>query len=339
MSELAEVKKGFGHWPRVLGGVAFTAAIAAAGIQAAKLPVLSRLGAMILAILMAVTYRQVAGYPEGLRSGIQLTARTGLRLAIVLFGFRLNLATVLNEGLELLVRDLGTVIGAIALTMLIAKWLKADENISLLVSVGTGVCGAAAIAAVSPILRAKEDDTAVSVGMIALTGTAFTIVYSLLRPLLPLSAVQYGTWAGVSLHEIAHVAAAASPGGSDALAVALLAKLGRVLLLIPLCFLLMYFMRQRNNVSEGTKGQAKVEFPWFLIGFIGCSVLGSYTQISPALHTTLTNVSSYMLTAAMVGLGLNVSLKALSGGRLAKPFLAMLATSVILSVVTYLTIV
>jgi len=344
---LAEKRRGYvdrsTDWSRLLGGVAFTAVIAAVGIQAAKLPVLSRLGAMVLAILMAVTYRQVAGYPEGLRRGIQLSARTGLRLAIVLFGFRLNLATVLNEGLELLVRDLGTVVGAIALTMLISRSLKADEDISLLVSVGTGVCGAAAIAAVSPILRAKEDDTAVSVGMIALTGTAFTIAYSLLRPFLPLTAVQYGTWAGVSLHEIAHVAAAASPGGADALAVALLAKLGRVLLLIPLCFVLMYVVQQRekdsHETNDKTKGHAKVEFPWFLIGFIACSVLGSYTQMSAALRNTLTNAGSYMLTAAMVGLGLNVSLKALSGGRLAKPFLAMLATSVVLSVVTYLTIV
>ncbi len=336
---MADGKRGRGDWSMLFGGIAFTAAIAALGIQAARLPVLSRLGSMVLAILMAVVYRQLAGYPEGLRSGIQFTARTGLRLAIVLFGFRLDLATVLSEGLGLLVRDLGTVAGAILLTMLISKWLKADENISLLLSVGTGVCGAAAIAAVSPIIRAKEDDTAVSVGMIALTGTVFAITYSLIRPLLPLSPTQYGTWAGVSLHEIAHVAAAASPGGNDALAVALLAKLGRVLLLIPLCFLLMYLKKQRDNEGHEVKGKTRVEFPWFLVGFIGCSILGSYTHMSAVLHSTLTQLGSYMLTAAMVGLGLNVSLKALSGGKLAKPFLAMLATSVILSVVTYFTIV
>lgn len=358
---MAQGNRGNGDWSGLIGGIAFTAAIAAAGTQAAKLPVLSRPGAMVLATLMAVIYRQVAGYPEGLRSGIQLMSRTGLPLAIVLFGFRLNLATVLSEGLELLIRDLGTVVGAILLIMLVSKWLKADENISLLLSVGTGVCGAAAIAAVSPIIRAKEDETAVSVGMIALTGTAFAIVYSLLRPVLPLSATQYGTWAGVSLHEIAHVAAAASPGGADALAVALLAKLGRVLLLIPLCFVLMYFMRKREDGSGKTKDdgktkdsgsdkdkggakdrdqdRAKVEFPWFLVGFVACSVLGSYAQMSPVLHSTLTQAGSYILTAAMVGLGLNVSLKALSGGRLARPFLAMLVTSVFLSVVTYFTIV
>ncbi|MGI6632071.1 MAG: YeiH family protein [Bacillota bacterium] len=319
---------------RIVLGIGFTVAIAVTGIQAAKLPFLSRLGSMVLSILIAIVYRQVAGYPEYLKSGIQFSAKKLLRLAIVLFGFRLNLVTVLSEGLGLLVRDLGTVAGAILLTLLLAKWLKADPKLSLLVGVGTGVCGAAAIAAVSPIIDAKEDDTAVSVGMIALTGTVFAVAYSLLRGILPLSDVQYGTWVGVSLHEIAHVAAAASPAGSDALAVALLAKLGRVLLLIPLCFILVYFTRR----ASAGKGPVKVEFPWFLAGFIACSVIESYAGVSSSLLSALTNLGTYMLTSAMVGLGLNVSLEALGGGRLLRPFAAMLVTSVALSVITYFTI-
>jgi uncharacterized integral membrane protein (TIGR00698 family) len=335
VSRLTKSNQGSSNLTQFLGGIAFTVVIAVIGIQGAKLPFLSRLGPMVLSILMAALYRQVAGYPEALRSGVQFSAKTILRLAIVLFGFRLNLVTILNEGLGLLIRDLGTVAGAIVLTMLISKWLKADEVISLLVGVGTGVCGAAAIAAVSPIVDAKEDDTAVSVGMIALTGTVFAVIYSVLRPYLPLSDVQYGTWVGVSLHEIAHVAAAASPAGTNALAVALLAKLGRVLLLIPLCFLLMYRERQR----DAHRGSVRVEFPWFLVGFIACSILGSYTEMSSVLRTGLINLGSYMLTAAMVGLGLNINLKALSSGRLAKPFVAMFITSIVLSLVTYLTIV
>lgn len=315
----------------LIGGVGFTAVIAVLGIQGAKLPILSRVGPMVLSIIIATLYRQIAGYPETLRPGIQFSSKTVLRLAIVLFGFRLNLVTVLNEGPGLLIRDLCVVVGAITLIGWTARRLDADETISLLVGVGTGVCGAAAIAAVSPIVDAKEEDTAVSVGMIALAGTAFAIAYSVLRPYLPLSEAQYGSWVGLSLHEIAHVAAAASPAGADALAVALLAKLGRVLLLIPLCFLLMYRMQRR----DAQKGRAKIDFPWFLAGFIACSVLGSYVELSDAVRTDLTDLGSYMLTAAMAGLGLNVSLKALAGERLARPFIAMLVSSAILSLATY----
>jgi uncharacterized membrane protein YadS len=76
-------------------------------------------------------------------------------------------------------------VGAIAVILLLAKWLKAETELSILLGVGTGVCGAAAIAAVSPIIGAKEDDTAIGVGLIALTGTAFTMVYTLLRTACP----------------------------------------------------------------------------------------------------------------------------------------------------------
>ncbi len=317
-----------------VGGVLFTFVIAALGIQAARLPVFSRFGPMISAILIAVLYRQALGYPEAIRKGVQFSAKILLRIAIVLFGFRLNLAVILQQGLGLLVRDLGTVTGAILVTVLVARWLKADENLSILLGVGTGVCGAAAVAAVSPVIGAKEEDTAMGVGIVALVGTMFTIAYTLLRPLLPLTALQYGMWNGVSLHEIAHVAAAASPAGQDALAIALLAKLGRVLLLIPACFVLMYWSRRRS----GEGGSARVEFPWFLTGFVATSVIGSYAQVPAPWMTKMTGLSSFLLASAMVGLGLNVSFKAVRSKAL-KPLLAMLAASVLLSVVTYLTIV
>ena len=83
----------------------------------------------------------------------------------------------------------------------LAKLFKADKMISLLVGVGTGICGAAAIAAIAPIVKAKEEDTAIGVGMIALVGTVFAIGYTMLAPVLSLTPVQYGTWSGMSLHE------------------------------------------------------------------------------------------------------------------------------------------
>lgn len=132
----------------------------------------------------------------------------------------------------------------------LAKVIKADGTISLLAGVGTGVCGAAAIAAVAPIVKAKDEDTAISIGMIALIGTIFSIIYTMIRPILPYSDLDYGIWSGISLHELAHVALAATPAGQDALAIALLAKLGRVFLLIPLCFILIYFMKRKNKSKE-----------------------------------------------------------------------------------------
>src|SRR5699024_2828612 len=136
-----------------------------------------------------------------------------------------------------------------------------------------GVCGAAAIAAVAPIIKSNDEDTAISVGIIALMGTVFAIGYTILRPFLPLDAIQYGIWSGTSLHEVAHVALAGAPAGEDGLAIALLAKLGRVFLLVPLCFIFIYIMKRKTKDEEA---DAKIEFPWFLVGFIILSILGSY---------------------------------------------------------------
>jgi uncharacterized integral membrane protein (TIGR00698 family) len=329
-------KKSF-SFPLWIGGVAFTFLIALLGYLLAKVPTFDHVGQLACAIIIAIIYRQLFGYPEMIRTGIGFSSKRLLRVAIILYGLKLNIDTVLHDGLGLLLRDAGVITFAILLTVWLAKHLKADKNISLLLAVGTGVCGAAAIAAVAPIVKSKDEDTAISVGIIALVGTIFAITYTVLRPFLPLSAVEYGTWAGTSLHEIAHVALAAAPGGSDALAIALLAKLGRVFLLIPLCFIFVYIQKRKNNGID--EPNTAIEFPWFLVGFIVLSLLGSYVfghsiPISNEVINEVSIMTTWFLTAAMVGLGLNVSLQDLRTKAL-KPLIAMGITSVILSILTF----
>src|SRR5699024_564226 len=312
-------------------GIAFTFFIALLGYLLALIPGFDHIGQLACAIIIAVLYRQIFGYPEVLRQGITFSSKKLLRLAIILYGLRLNMATVFNEGLGLLARDALVIVFAISVTVWLAKVLKADKSISLLLGVGTGVCGAAAIAAVAPIVKAKDEDTAIGVGIIALMGTVFAIGYTLLRPILPLLPDEYGIWSGISLHELAHVAIAAAPAGEDALAIGLLAKLGRVFLLVPLCFIFIYFMKRKSSNQE----QNKVAFPWFLLGFILLSILGSYVfgHSIPVSENVLEGVytaSTWLLTAAMVGLGLNVSLQDLRR-RALKPLAAMTITSVCLS--------
>ena len=193
--------------------------IALIGYVLASMPGLGCLGQLAWAILIAAVYRQLRGYPERLRIGIN-SQPSALRLTIILYGLKLNIGIVFQQGLGLMMRDVISVIFAIALTLLIAKWLKADMSLSLLLGIGTGICGAAAIAAVSPILKAKEKDTALGAGLIAFLGTIVAIGYTLVQPALPLTDTQYGVWSGVSLHEIAHVALAVAPAGEDALRLA-----------------------------------------------------------------------------------------------------------------------
>lgn len=319
-----------------LMGILFTAALATIGLLLAQAPGLDHIGPLACAIVLSVIYRQLFGYPEPLRAGIQFSSKRLLRFAIILFGLKLNIDTVLHQGLDLLLKDAAVITFAVLMTVGLGKLLKAEPTLTLLLGVGTGVCGAAAIASVSPILKADDEDTAIGVGIIALVGTVFSVAYTFLRPFLPLSSLQYGIWSGISLHEIAHVALAGAPAGEDALAIALLAKLGRVLLLIPLCFILIFWMKRRSSNSNSTK----IEFPWFLIGFVCMSLLGSYflgqtIPVSPSVMGNISTLTTFILSAAMVGLGLNVNLKDLRS-RASKPLIAMLITSVILSVAAYL---
>lgn len=322
-----------------LGGIAFTFVIALVGLGLSKLPGFNRVGQLACAILIAVVYRQVAGYPVAIRTGIQFSSKRLLRLAIILFGLKLNIDVIIHQGLSLLVRDMLTIVFAIAVTSLLGRWLKADKALTLLLGIGTGVCGAAAIAAVSPIVKAKEEDTAIGAGIIALTGTIFAIGYTVIRPWIGLSPMSYGIWSGISLHEIAHVALAAAPAGPNAEAVALLAKLGRVFLLVPLSLVLVMWMKRKGKTHAT---DAKIEFPWFLIGFITMSLIGSYVIgkyiILPAtVLNSVATITTFILTMAMVGLGLNVSLRDLRS-RALRPFIAMAATSVLLSFLTFFTV-
>ncbi|MEI2472694.1 YeiH family protein [Peribacillus frigoritolerans] len=322
----------------LISGIGFTLIIAVLGFILAALPGLNHIGPLACAILLAVVYRQVFGYPQKLRTGIQFSSKILLRFAIILYGLKLNMIVIFHQGFPLLLRGTITIIFSIAVLMIIAKWLKADFNLSLLLSVGTGICGAAAIAAVSPIIKAKDEDTAMGVGIIALVGTVFSIIYTLIYPFLSIDPINYGNWVGISLHEIGHVALAAAPAGQDALAHALLAKLTRVFLLIPVCFILMLWMKKKGKME----GEARFEFPWFLIGFIVMSFVGSYiignkVLVSQKVMSYISDFTSFMLTMSMTGLGLNICLKELRTKAI-RPLIAIIITSVLLSSLSYISL-
>src|SRR5699024_4604883 len=178
-------------------GILFTFVIALAGFVLAKMPLFNQAGQLASAIIIAVLYRQFFGYSEIIRNGITFSSKSLLKLAIILYGLKLNINIIFQDGFGLLIRDAIIITFAILFIVWLAKLLKADYTISLLFGIGTGVCGAASIATISPIIKAKDEDTAISVGIIALMGTLFAIVYTIIRPFLPLDPIDYGIWSGM----------------------------------------------------------------------------------------------------------------------------------------------
>ncbi len=315
------------------GGLGFTALLALLGFILAELPFFDYIGPLACSILLAILYRNLRSYPTNLRSGVQFSAKILLRTAIILYGLKLDMQIIFNEGLGLLGKALICIVFSVALMVLLGKWLKIDPMISFLLGAGTGICGAAAIAAVSPIMDSKEEDTAMSVGMIALIGTLFSVVYTMLIPVLPLTPSEYGIWSGLSLHELAHVALAAEPAGEAAVTMALLAKLCRVFLLIPFCFVLVFWMKRK----QGSGNQAAIPFPWFLLGFLALSIFRTYLAGSwfpEYLYDSIALLTTFLLSMAMAGLGLTIDLKELKS-RASLPLLTLFITSILLSIVTY----
>lgn len=310
-------------------GILFTIIIASISFFLSKLPFLNYLGALAISIILAVVIRNTLPYPQKWISGLNFSSKKILRFAIILYGIRLNIVVVLNEGLPLIARSAGVIIGVILLTIVVGKILGVEDRLMMLLAFGTGICGAAAIAAVSPIIKAKEEDTAMAVGMIALMGTIFSLFYPTVGHLLHLTPEAYGYWSGYSLHEIAHAALAGAAFGDASLTPALLAKLSRVLLLFPVTLLLVGFIKMRN----GGDGQ-KASFPYFLLGFLAVSAIGTWGMekgwLSQDIQNIVAQTGTFFLAVAMAALGMSVDLKELKV-RALKPLIMLTIVSIILS--------
>lgn len=313
-------------------GILFTFIIAAISLISSKLPLLDKVGALTIAIVIAILFRHFKGYPESYRPGITFASKRLLKFAIILYGLKLNIFDVIGEGSTLLLIDGGVIIVSIGLMLLLNHYIKGDKAITLLLGIGTGVCGAAAIAAVSPILKSREKDTAISIGIIALIGTLFSLAYTVIYTLFTISPEVYGVWSGLSLHEIAHVILAADFSGDTALRIGLLGKLGRVFLLIPLSIVLILVM---NMKSQDRNTNQRIEMPYFLIGFVLMAIFHTYVPIPQFIMQIIEPLTTICLLMAMVALGLNVSFKDLQD-RAFKPLIGVIIVSTILSTITFI---
>lgn len=313
-------------------GILFTFIIAAISLISSKLPLLDKVGALTIAIVIAILFRHFKGYPESYRPGITFASKRLLKFAIILYGLKLNIFDVIGEGSTLLLIDGGVIIVSIGLMLLLNHYIKGDKAITLLLGIGTGVCGAAAIAAVSPILKSREKDTAISIGIVALIGTLFSLAYTVIYTLFTISPEVYGVWSGVSLHEIAHVILAADFSGETALRIGLLGKLGRVFLLIPLSIVLILVM---NLKSQARNTNQRIEMPYFLIGFVLMAIFHTYVPIPQFIMQIIEPLTTICLLMAMVALGLNVSFKDLQD-RAFKPLTGVIIVSTILSTITFI---
>lgn len=309
-------------------GLLLTVGLAFAARTIAHFPYAGIVGPMVTAILLGIALRTVGDsvVTEG-QPGISFAAQKLLRLGIILMGIRLNMADILAAGWQTILLDLLVIAFAITFIHYLGHRLGVERDLTTLVAVGTGVCGAAAIGAVAPVIKAKEEDVTVAVTIIAVLGTVFTVAYTTLAPVLGLSPQGYGTFVGSTLHEIAHVIAAAATDGQDSSSIAILVKLGRVAFLAPVTLLIGYLYARRGHADVKL---STLPIPWFLFGFLGMAAVNTFGLLPANLAGQAADASVFLLTMSMAAMGLNVRYSAFLRTR-SQPILICFVGSVLLS--------
>ena len=316
-------------------GIGLTLLIALLAKYMGQFPFFNIMGQLVIAILIGIGWKAVVGVPKGLIAGTNFSSKKLLRLGIILLGMRLNLVDILHAGPKVFAIAIINIAFTLFVVYGLTQLFNVEKRLGILTACGTAICGAAAVVAIAPQIKAKDDETAIGAATVAILGTLFTLIYTMIYPILGLSAYGYGIFSGATLHEIAHVIAAADPGGKEAVDIAVIVKLTRVALLVPVAILIgIWTSRCEQSGSENKSTWKSIPIPWFIFGFLGMSALHS-TGLIPATFANQVVLIAYMLIAmAMAGLGLNVDIKTFKKLGL-KAFGAGLIGSFLLSILGY----
>ena len=323
-----------------IGIVTLVASVVASWMK--RFPGFSLFGALIIALLIGMILQfpirkwyssRSPEHKSGVKDAAGLISNKLLRLGIILLGFKLNLQVLFTQGVKCLPIAAVVVTLTIIVCYNIARKLGVDPQLAILVAGGTGICGAAAVMGLSGSIKVppeQEDEKAnnevMAVAIIAIMGTIFALTEIALGPLTGLTNTQLGITAGASLHEIAHAVAAGDAFG--AVDIATIMKLSRVLMLVFAAIIIAVWW-DRNHSQMPSDGQRNISVPWFMLGFIGASIIGTFIPFIATITPQLVDFAYIVLGMAMAALGITVNFSALAQ-KGQKAFLASLITSILL---------
>lgn len=249
-----------------------------------------------------------------------------LQYSVVGLGFGMNLEASLASGAEGMSFTIISVFGTLAIGWFIGrKLLKVDRNTSYLVSSGTAICGGSAIAAVGPVINAKESEMSVALGTVFILNAIALFVFPVIGRALGMGDVEFGTWAAIAIHDTSSVVGAGAAYSDAALEVATTIKLTRALWIIPVALLTAVIFRSKGK---------KLTIPWFIFWFVVAMVVNTYLLDSvPQVGKTINGVARKCLTLTMFFIGASLSIDVLRQVGV-KPFLQGVLLWVLISVVS-----
>lgn len=237
-----------------------------------------------------------------------------LQASVVGLGFGMNLEKSLQSGAEGMIFTVASVIIVMVVGVILGRFMSIDSKTSYLISSGTAICGGSAIAAVGGVLNAKENEMAVSLGVIFILNAIALFIFPPLGHALGLTQHQFGTWAAIAIHDTSSVVGAGAAYGPEACDLATLIKCTRALWIIPLAFFTMWYYGKSTSLrgdeeKEGKKG--KVSIPWFIFLFVAAMIFNTYvgTDTFRPVYDGLVVIAKQCLIAVLFAIGAGLSLK------------------------------
>lgn len=323
-------------------GILFAAVVASISTFLAGLNIgdfsLEVIGAPVFAILIGMIVTAV--FPkfadsDAMKQGVTFTSKKILQWAVIILGFTLNIKMVLSVGGQSLPIIIATIATSLIVAFIMCKVLKMEKKVSILVGVGSSICGGSAIAATAPVIDADDEEIARSISVIFLFNVIAALVFPTIGNVIGLTDDGFALFAGTAVNDTSSVTAAASAWDSMkgtngmVLAQATTVKLTRTLAIIPIT-LVLALMRTRTARKEG--GEAKKVsfskiFPWFILYFIAASLITTAIALLPENAFTLFYneqfvhgakwLAKFFIAMAMCAIGLNTNIVTLikKGGK------------------------
>ena len=290
-------------------GLAASAALAVvATVLGHLVPVV---GAPVFAIVGGILLVLARPLPDAWRPGVHVAAKTVLQGSIVVLGTALSFRQVLATG----ARSLPVMVGSLAVALLgaalVGRALGIERDLRTLIGVGTGICGASAIAATDAVIDAPEADVTYAVATIFLFNVAAVLTFPTLGRLLHMTPGAFGLWAGTAVNDMSSVVAAASIFGHGAASSAVVVKLTRTLMIIPITLVLAFWRARETPTNERRTVLSHVRrtFPLFIAWFLLATTLNTLGLVPQSLHAGLGDLAQFMITMALGAIGLSTRVR------------------------------